>query len=225
MSKIPDFSPVFAKYESLRQSVDSLYGQISREFKDEVKCCEGCSDCCHAIFDLSLIEAMYINQKFGENFGDGLERSTIIELADKADRQAYKFKRQIFKESKEGRDSNELIAEAARQRIRCPLLDDNDRCRMYQYRPMTCRIYGVPTGIGGAAHTCGKSAFLPGKEYPTVSMDAVNRRLMELSREITEMTPGAYSDLHNVFVPLSMALLNKYDEEYLGIKRKQEKAR
>lgn len=223
MSKIPDFSPVFAKYEALRQSVDSLFEQISREFKKEVKCAEGCSDCCHAIFDLSLVEALYINQKFGETFGTGPERSGILELADQADRQAYKFKRQIFKESKDGRDSNELIAEAARQRIRCPLLVDDERCRMYEARPMTCRIYGVPTGIGGAAHTCSKSAFLPGQEYPTVSMDAVNSRLMELSREITEMTPGAYSDLHNVFVPLSMALLNRYDEEYLGIKRPAEK--
>ena len=223
MNEIPDFSAVFAKYESLRQSVDSLFEQISREFKNEVKCAEGCSDCCYAIFDLSLIEAMYINKKFTEHFGTGLKRSNILELADEADRKAYKFKRQIFKDSKEGRNSNELIAEAARQRIRCPLLGENDRCLMYAHRPMTCRIYGVPTGIGGAAHTCGKSGFLSGQEYPTVSMDAVNRRLMELSREMTEMIPGVYSDLHNVFVPLSMALMNKYDEEYLGIKRKPEK--
>lgn len=223
MSKVPDFSPVFAKYEALRQSVDGLFEQISDGFKKEVKCAGGCSDCCHAIFDLSLVEAMYINQKFVENFGVGPERSGILELADQADRQAYKFKRQIFKDSKEGRDSNELIAQAARQRIRCPLLGEDDHCRMYEFRPMTCRIYGVPTGIGGKAHTCGKSAFLPGQEYPTVSMDAVNRRLMELSHEMTEMTPGAYSDLHNVFVPLSMALLNRYDDEYLGIKRPVEK--
>lgn len=220
---IPDLSPVFEKYEALRKSVDGLFDKFSHEFSREVKCAEGCSDCCHAIFDLSLVEAMYINRKFMEKFGAGRERSDILELADQADRQAYKFKRKIFKESKDGRDSNELIAEAARQRIRCPLLDDSGRCRMYEARPMTCRIYGVPTGIGGTAHTCGKSAFTPGQEYPTISMDAVNRRLQELSREITEMTPGAYSDLHNVFVPLSMALMTSYDEEYLGLKPRAEK--
>lgn len=220
---IPDLSAVFEKYEFLRRSVDGLFEQFSREFKDEVKCAEGCDDCCHAIFDLSLVEAMYINKKFMEKFGAGRERSDILELADQADRQAYKFKRKVFKESKEGRDSNELIAEAARQRIRCPLLDDNGRCRMYEDRPLTCRIYGVPAGIGGAAHTCGKSAFVPGKEYPTISMDAVNRRLQELSHELCELIPGAYSDLPNVFVPLSMAIMNRYDEEYLGVKRPKEK--
>lgn len=214
---IPDLSPVFAKYESLRRNVDKLFAGFSREFAREVKCAEGCDDCCHAIFDLSLAEAMYINRKFLERFDSGRERSDILELADQADRQAYRFKRKVFKESKEGRDSNELIAEAARQRIRCPLLDDSGRCRMYDERPITCRVYGVPVGIGGAAHTCGKSGFAPGNEYPTISMDALNRRLQGLSREITGMIPGAYSDLHNVYVPLSMALMNRYDEEYLGL--------
>lgn len=216
---MPDFSPIFTKYEALRKSVDELFAQFSREFRAEVKCKEGCDDCCHALFDLSLVEAMYINARFAERFPNGAERSKVLELADAADRQAYKFKRKIFKESKDGRDSNELIAEAARQRIRCPLLDDDGLCRMYDTRPLTCRIYGVPTGIGGAAHTCGKSGFTPGKEYPTISMDAVNRRLQELSRELVEALPGAYSDLPNVFVPLSMALMNRYDEEYLGLKK------
>lgn len=216
---IPDLSPVFEKYEILRKNVDGLFERFSREFAAEVKCEKGCADCCHAIFDLSLVEAMYINRKFREKFDAGRERSGILELADQADRQAYKFKRKIFKESKEGRDSNELIAEAARQRIRCPLLDDSGLCRMYDERPLTCRIYGVPTGIGGAAHTCGKSGFLPGREYPTISMEAVNRRLQDLSLEITGMIPGCYSDLHNIYVPLSMALLNTYDEEYLGLKK------
>lgn len=216
---IPDLSPVFEKYEALRRSVDDLFAQFNREFKAEVKCVEGCSDCCHAIFDLSLVEAMYINKKFIEKFDAGPDRSMILELADQADRQAYKFKRKVFKESKEGRDSNELVAEAARQRIRCPLLDDAGLCRIYEARPLTCRVYGVPTGIGGAAHTCGKSGFEPGKEYPTISMDALVRRLQDLSRELAEMIPGAYSDLPNVYVPLSMALMNRYDEEYLGLKK------
>lgn len=216
---IPDFSPVFTKYEALRKSVDELFTRFSGEYKAEVKCAEGCNDCCYAMFDLPLVEAVYLNAKFVERFAAGADRSRVLELADEADRQAYKFKRKIFKESKEGRASNELIAEAARQRVRCPLLGEDGLCRMYDVRPMTCRIYGVPTGIGGTAHTCGKSGFMPGKEYPTISMDAVNRRLQELSRELAEIIPGAYSDLPNVYVPLSMALLNKYDEEYFGLKK------
>ncbi|MDL2285617.1 YkgJ family cysteine cluster protein [Desulfovibrio sp. OttesenSCG-928-F07] len=222
MSKLPDFSAVFAKYEALRDGVDSLFKQISADFSDCVNCAEGCSDCCHAMFDLPLIEAMYINSKFTEQFGFGAERSTILEQADKADRQAFKFKRKIFKESQEGRDSNEIMQDAARERVRCPLLGDDHRCRMYEFRPLTCRIYGVPVNIGGTSHSCGKSSFKPGGKYPAVSLEAINNRLMELSKEITDLTNGAYSELHNVFVPLSMALLNKYDEEYLGLKKAKE---
>ncbi len=223
MSKLPDFSPVFAKYESLRAGVDALFKQISADHAQCVNCAEGCSDCCHAMFDLPLVEAMYINRKFTETFGFGPERSAVIELADKADRQAFKFKRKIFKESQEGRDSNEIMSEAARERVRCPLLGDDNRCRMYEFRPLTCRIYGVPVNIGGTAHSCGKSGFKPGGAYPTVSLEAVNNRLMALSREITDLVDGSYSDLHNVFVPLSMALLNDYNEKYLGLEKAGEK--
>lgn len=219
MSQLPDFSPIFDKYEKLRNGVDSLFKQISSGYSDCVKCESGCSDCCHAMFDLSLVEAMYINRKFAEHFGFGPERSKILELADKADRQTFKFKRKIFKDSQEGRDSNEIMLEAAIERVRCPLLTDEGRCAMYEFRPLTCRIYGVPVNIGGHAHSCGKSGFTSGGQYPTVSLEAVNRHLQELSREINELAGASYSELHDVFVPLSMALLNKYDAEYLGIKK------
>ena len=114
MPALPDFSAIFAKYEALRDSVDALFADISAKYPDCVKCSQGCSDCCHALFDLSLVEAMYLNAKFPAAFPSGLERSAILQAADQADRCLYKFKRKIFKDAQAGRDSKEIFAEVAR---------------------------------------------------------------------------------------------------------------
>lgn len=221
MSALPDFSSVFDKYEALRRNVDSLFAGIAEKHPECVKCSEGCSDCCHALFDLSLVEALYINRKFQERFDFGQERSAILQLADEADRRAYKFKKKFFKDSQAGRNSNEILEEVGRLRLRCPLLGDDHRCRLYDFRPLTCRVYGVPANIGGEAHSCGKSAFQPGRPYPTVAMDAMNQHLHNLSLEISALLQeagGKHKELHQVFVPLSMVLITDYDEVYLGLK-------
>ena len=38
--------------------------------------------------------------------------------------------------------------EAGRSDPRCPLLDDEGRCRIYEARPMICRTHGLPIQVG-----------------------------------------------------------------------------
>lgn len=216
-----DLSAIFAKYEALVAEADALFERVRDMHSDCVTCSKGCSDCCHAMFDLSLVEAMYLNRHFIESFDFGPERSAILERAGDADRQAYKIKRRIYRESEEGRDSDELLAEAARERIRCPLLGDDDGCVLYAYRPITCRLYGIPTAIGGKAHTCGLTAFRKGERYPTVALDKIQDRLAALSQEIIEALDTRYKELHKVYVPVSMALMTSYDDTYLGVAPKK----
>lgn len=212
-----DLTEIFAKYERLVAEADALFERVRSQHADCVTCGLGCSDCCHALFDLGLVEAMYLNQRFAEAFGFGAERSAILERADAADRHAVRLKRRLYKESLTGRDSAELLAEVARERIRCPLLGDDETCAMYAHRPITCRLYGIPTAIGGVAHTCGRTGFAPGGRYPTVALDKIHERLAGLSREILVAVQSRYRELDQVYVPVSMALITRYDNAYLGI--------
>lgn len=212
-----DFTEIFGRYEALVAEADAVFERVRSLHPDCVTCGMGCSDCCHALFDLGLVEAMYLNRRFGEVFGFGAERSAILERADAADRHAVRLKRRLYKESLAGRDSSELLAEVARERVRCPLLGDDDTCVMYAHRPITCRLYGIPTAIGGKAHTCGRTGFAPGGRYPTVALDLIHDRLGELSREIVAAVQSRFRDLDKVYVPVSMALITKYDNAYLGV--------
>lgn len=211
-----DFNEIFARYEGLVADVDAIFNKVKEAHPEAVRCAEGCDDCCFALFDLSLVEAMYLNKKFNERFS-GAARSTVLQRADRADRGAYKIKRKVFKASQEGRKASEILDEVAAMRVRCPLLDEDNRCDLYEFRPVTCRLYGIPTAYGGESRTCGLSGFTPGTPYPTVNMEQVHERLYALSRELVASINTKHVGLEEILVPVSMALMNTYDEAYLGV--------
>ncbi|WP_319584290.1 YkgJ family cysteine cluster protein [uncultured Pseudodesulfovibrio sp.] len=214
-----DFTEYFKKYEAIVAEVDAVFNKFETEMPDLVKCGKGCSDCCYALFDVTLVEGMYINAKFNEKFS-GLERSAILDRADKADREIHKLKRKVFKASQEGRPVNDILLEVAKARVRCPMLGDDDLCSIYENRPITCRLYGVPTSIGGEAHTCNKAGFKGGEKYPTVNMDIILDRLLAIGKELQTGIGSRFRELGEMLLPVSMAIVTDYDEQYLGVGEK-----
>lgn len=216
-ASLPDLTPFFERYKRYAREADALFARVRAEFPERVTCGAGCSSCCHALFDLSLVEVLHLNAEFYKRVPSGPGRTALLDAADKADRQAARVKRKMFKESKAGRDSNELLAEAAAVSLRCPLLGTDDRCILYEARPIICRLYGVPMAVGGKARTCGKTGFTQGEKYPTVALDTIQSRLSALSGELAAFTGTAYTGLASMYVPVSSALLTEYDAAYLGI--------
>lgn len=213
-----NLEPYFEKYKALVAQVEAVFEKVQHEYNECVACKAGCADCCHALFDLTLIEAMFIKSQFDKIIPQEA-RKEVIDRANDADRKVYKLKRKASKEFQDGRSETEILEEMAVQRVQCPLLDSEDRCELYESRPITCRLYGIPTVIGDKAHTCGISGFKEGTQYPTVKLDAIQRKLYEISFELAQEIKSHYPKLAEVLVPLSMALLTEYDGEYLGIKQ------
>ena len=211
-----DLQPYFDQYEKLAKTADEIFNRIKKEFPECVACEQQCDDCCHALFDLTLIEALYINHQFNLKF-EGKDKEKRIELANRADRKVYKMKREAYKAYESGKDEVEILTEMAKKRVRCPLLNDQKMCELYAYRPITCRLYGIPTDIGGKAHTCGISRFSQGKQYPTVSIDKIQQKLYALSDALVKDIKSKHLKLSELLVPLSMALLTEYDDTYLGL--------
>lgn len=223
--------PIFAEYESLLRDCNALFAHIQKRYPECVKCKTGCSDCCHAVFDLSLVEALALNRHF-ERLPEA-QRTPLMQAAEKVDRPLTKLKRDYYKsvrdagaQEKATQEEAEKAAEsavanvldqAAHARIPCPLLLPDDTCALYAFRPVTCRLYGVPCQIGENSHVCGKTGFVQGTAYPTVQMEKIQNRLDDLSLAIQENLHSRYDELHQVYVPVSMALLTNYDENYLGI--------
>lgn len=211
-----DYESFFKRYEALAKSASQIFEKVNQMHPGCVKCALQCSDCCHALFDLTLIEALYINYRFHDNIAEK-RKDALLELANKADRQIYRIKKNAFRAQQSGQTENQILEDLAAERVRCPLLNDQNQCELYDCRPITCRLYGVPTSIGGNSYTCGKSDFKPGHSYPTVYLDKIQDQLFELSHDLVREIRSSYTKMGDLLVPLSMALLTDYNAEYLGI--------
>ncbi|MDQ7032741.1 MAG: YkgJ family cysteine cluster protein [Desulfonauticus sp.] len=215
-----DFTPYFKRYEELLKELDDIFYKVKSQYPGEVKCDSGCYDCCYALFDLHLIEALYLNHHFKQLTEK--KRNAILIEADKADRKIYKIKRQAFKMHEKGASDEEIFSEVGKARIKCPLLNQENKCELYPYRPATCRVYGIPLNVYGKAHCCALSGFKDGQKYPALYMEKVYQRLFFISQELVQSLPTKYTALHTVLVPVSMALLTEYDADYLGIVKKKD---
>ncbi len=216
-----DPTPYFRQYEALSQAADQVFEKVRAEFPECVKCERECADCCHALFDLTLIEALYINDRFQTRFKGG-EREAALERANRADRKIHKLKRDAYRELKAGKEESDILADLAAQKVRCPLLNDQDLCELYDHRPITCRLYGIPTSIGGLGRTCALSGFEGGKSYPTVDIDKIHGRLQEISGELLRDINSQNIKLVDLLMPLSMALMTEFNEDFLGLKTDEE---
>jgi Fe-S-cluster containining protein len=217
------FKPFFEQYEALSASVERAFESVKNQFPEEVKCKPLCADCCYAVFDLTLIEALYINEQFLNRFS-GAPLEILIERCNRIDRTLFKLKKTAYKAAESGKEEKEILHEMAETRVRCPMLNDAQMCEIYEFRPLTCKLYGIPTAIGGEGYTCGLSGFEKGKTYPTANIDKIQNRLLQLSAELAASLGSKYIRLGEILVPLSMALVTVYDDEYLGIQRTGETA-
>ncbi|MCK5541391.1 MAG: YkgJ family cysteine cluster protein [Desulfobacterales bacterium] len=211
-----DLREHFVKYEAIVTMIDKIFERVKKEYPKEVFCKEKCSDCCYAIFDVTIIEALYINHKFKEKFS-GSEKQELIDKASKTDRVLAKLKRNIQKELKQGKNEVELLAKMGIERVRCPLLGSNDLCILYDSRPITCRLYGIPTSSAGMSHICGRTNFKEGGKYPTVNTDKIYSQLQLISAEMIKAIKSKNIKMHDMLIPISMALITNFNEEYLGV--------
>ncbi len=95
-----DFADTFKKYETLVREWKSRSTDPGSQ-SGCIRCVQQCSDCCHAVFDLSLIESVYINYHFYDRL-DKENQEQVLERAEKADRQFYRIKRKLHKMMTQG---------------------------------------------------------------------------------------------------------------------------
>ncbi|WP_034621673.1 YkgJ family cysteine cluster protein, partial [Desulfovermiculus halophilus] len=216
-----DLSPFFDEYDKIVRGLDSAFEQIQAQYPQEVRCQPGCCECCYALFDLTLVEAMALNRHFHANL-DQEKKKQVLERAERADREIHRIKHQAYKAQQKGVETEEIFRDVGAKRVRCPLLTEDNACVLYAHRPLTCRVYGLPLQIHGQVRTCGMTGFEPGKSYPSINMDRLQDKLLDISQRMVASMPTKYDKLAEVMVPVSMALLTEYDDDYLGIVHAQE---
>jgi len=170
---------------ALAREIDLTFDSLRSRYSEEVRCGKGCDDCCYAAFSVSYVEAWVIKQELAKRMAD--DATLLLRLQKRAidydlGKQAKERDDQLS--AKEG-NSQMLLAQ---WRIRCPMLEDAQQCAIYEVRPLTCRIYGLPLSIEGKGHVCGFSGFKKGRDYPTIKMENIHAYLLDLSSQLARLT-------------------------------------
>ncbi|MCF8062474.1 MAG: YkgJ family cysteine cluster protein [Deltaproteobacteria bacterium] len=189
---------LFRSYESLAALADQAFVKMGETHGDCIRCEPHCDDCCHAVFGLFLVEAAYLQDRFGR-LPSG-EKAEAMLRCDRADRDLARVQRRLEEGGGGGEDP------LAAGRVRCPLLNEARECVLYTARPITCRIYGVPTKVQGRARVCGRSGFEQGASYPAFDLDGVFRDLYDMSRELVEKAGGEDPERAGLLVSVSKVL-------------------
>ena len=190
----------FHNYELLVDKAETAFHNVVDKHGECVKCELHCSDCCNAVFGVFLVEALYIREHFDQIKED--QKQDIIERAKKVDQAIEDLQKKLKTFENDPRMQAYTLA---RERIRCPMLDDKDECVLYLRRPITCRVYGIPTKINGKTRACGKADFKNGETYPILDLDSVYRDLYILSRDILEEAKVKSKDEDKASLLISMS--------------------
>lgn len=135
---------ILQDYATFLQTVDSWFARSIAAAGDAVVCSKGCSECCRGLFDITLLDACLLKQGF-----DRLPARVRERIAEKAETRIESLRSirhdlehpyilNIWPED----DWDELMPDD--DETPCPLLADDGTCLVYGYRPMTCRLHGLP---------------------------------------------------------------------------------
>jgi Fe-S-cluster containining protein len=191
----------FQRYRLLAEKADHAFAAFARDRGDCMSCGIGCSDCCHAVFGLFLVEAAHLNHHFSRLPEEARQR--VLTRTDAFDDELDAIQKRLSALSDDPRAGNRALA---CERIRCPLLDDDDRCALYPQRPITCRVYGIPTLIQGRVHLCNRNAQDASAPDDAFDLDGAFRALFLLSREMLADAGHPGSDRASLLISVSRAL-------------------
>lgn len=135
---------ILTSYAALLSSVDRWFARAAEAAGKAVVCSRGCSDCCRGLFDITLLDACLLKRGFDRLPAPAREQATDKALTRVEVMQAVRpdlehpYILNVWPED----EWEELMPDE--DETPCPLLDDDGNCLVYDYRPMTCRLHGLP---------------------------------------------------------------------------------
>lgn len=90
---------LFQSYELLVERADAAFTGMDQAHGECIRCKRSCSNCCHAVFGLFLIEAAYLKQQFDRLMSE--EKRTALLMCDEADRAVRRLQKML-----EGHDND-----------------------------------------------------------------------------------------------------------------------
>jgi Fe-S-cluster containining protein len=198
---------LFNSYELLVDKAEVAFQEMQKEHGSCIKCEPHCSDCCHAVFGLFLIEAGSLKEHF-DRLADEEKRAALWRC-EEAEKSLERLQNML--RAHEG-DPQMQAYIMSRERIPCPLLNELQDCVLYAHRPITCRVYGIQTKIQGKARVCWKAEFKKDERYPVFDLDGIYRDLYLVSKELLMSAGQDDPEKASLLISVSKAITTSLDD-------------
>jgi len=135
---------VLDRYSSLLQEVDQWFAGCVQRHESSITCARGCSSCCRGLFDITLLDALYLRSGFNqlsEDIQDSIRLKAGAQLEPLTARWPIFTAPWLLNPIPEI-EWDDMMPED--DETPCPLLSETGTCLVYAHRPMTCRLNGIP---------------------------------------------------------------------------------
>jgi Fe-S-cluster containining protein len=135
---------ILADYQRLLGRIDTWFAAAALRHPEQIRCGKGCSGCCRGLFDITILDGALLQQGFAQ-----LPPTVRGEVLEKATARLARMQ-QLWPELAPPYLLNHRPDEEWEQLMPdddetpCVLLDDHGHCLVYDHRPMTCRLHGLP---------------------------------------------------------------------------------
>jgi Fe-S-cluster containining protein len=130
-------------YPALLAEIDTWQARARTKHPGVIPCHAGCSACCHGPFDIPVADALLVRDAVRS-----LAPTDRAEIGNRARAQIDRMRQMEpalappWDMAPLGEPRFDALVEVL-EREPCPALDTAGRCRIYQHRPMICRLMGL----------------------------------------------------------------------------------
>jgi Fe-S-cluster containining protein len=143
--------------QKLVQIVDAAFADAAQRSGKWLLCRPGCAQCCMGVFEINQLDALRLKQGLAELKKKDPRRAGRVR--QRAREAVKKLASSFPGDARTGLLREDPEAQAAFEDFAndepCPALDrESGTCDLYEYRPLTCRVFGPPIRSEGGLGVC-----------------------------------------------------------------------
>ena len=131
-------------YGRLLNRIDAWFTRCIDRQGSNISCAGGCSECCRSLFDITLLDAWYLRLGF-DRLPEEQRQRVLAKARERVMNLAAiwpEYSAPYVLNHRPEREWEALMPDD--DETPCVLLDESGRCLVYEYRPMSCRLHGLP---------------------------------------------------------------------------------
>lgn len=143
MSTSPLILPILEDYRALLAEADAWFSRCLDFAGTRMRCGQGCAGCCRSLFDITLLDAFLLRSAL-DRLPRGVQKGVLAKArltAGGLERRWPGFAPPYLLNTLPEEEWTDIPEE---DETLCPLLSPEGGCLLYDDRPLTCRLHGLP---------------------------------------------------------------------------------